>query len=462
MKNVKRCFFSFSFYDQQAIQATLENMAEKGWMLKKTGKYMWTYEKIEPKKLRFSVTYFPSASDFDSTPTDDELTRIDYCHQDGWVWVTNYGTMQIFYNENMEAVPIETEPVTQVENIRQSMKKDVLFPQVVICAILLLYIANQIAQIKNKPIDKLSDPFTFYSIFTFGASFFANLYEILFYFCWSRKASRLAQSDGIFLPIKCKPAASHILTAFSFLFLILACNALDGSLRVVMLLLCALIFIIMVVGNIVKEHLKVRKVSRNFNRIVSVGSVFLLTILCLGMLTAPIISGDLRSSNKRAVGTYESGGGTWEIYNDPLPLEIEELADVNAQWSKEANYKETFLISRTRYRQHAIPVGGDNAINEWELRYTVADVKWDSLYDFIKQAMLDSHKDETGDGFIFTDHYEPVEASVWNADVAYQLHFSNSVLDTYLVCWGNRIVEISFSWKPTLEQISTAAESIGI
>ncbi len=460
MKNVKRCFCNFSFYDQQAIQTTLENMAAKGWMLQKTGKFMWTYEKAEPRKLRFSVTYFPSASDFDAGPSDDELTRIDYCYQDGWVWVTNWGTMQIFYNENMDAVPIETEPVTQVENIRRSMKKDVLLPQAIMCTTLILYLANQISQIKNRPIDQLSNPFTFYSIFAFGALILADLYEIIFYFYWSRKATRLAQNDGVFLPVKGKPAASYVLVAFSFLLLLMACFSLDGPLRFVILWPCAVILII-VAGNVIKAYLKKRKASRNFNRIVSLGSVILLTILCIGILTASIISGDLRFPDERAVGTYESHGGTWEIYNDPLPLEIEDLADVSAQWSKESDHKETVLLSRTRYRQHAIPVGENNAIDEWELRYTVAEVKWNFLYDFIKQAVLDSRQDEKGDDFVFTNHYEPVDASVWNSDDAYQLHWSNSVLDTYLVCWGNRIVEISFSWEPTSEQIAIVAEKLG-
>ncbi len=458
MKNVKRCFCRFSFYDQQAIQETLENMAENGWMLQKAGKIIWTYQKIKPEKLRFSVTCFPSASDFDSVPTDDELAKIDYCHQDGWVWVTNWGTMQIFYNENLDAVPIETEPVTQIENIRRSMKKDVLFPQTFMCATLLLYLASKITQIKNRPVDELSDPFTFYSFFMFGALIFASLYEIVFYFYWSKKATRIAQSDGVFLPIKSKPTASYILTAFSFLFLLLACNALDGALRFVLLWPCALLPLIILAGNIIKAYLKKRKVSRNFNRIVSMGSVLLLMLIFWGILTTSIISGDLRFHNKKAVGTYELHGETWEIYNDPLPLEIEELADVSAQWSKEASHNETILLSRARYRQYAIPVDENYAIDERELRYTIAEVKCNFLYDFIMQSVLNSRQDEIYDGSVFTDHYEPVDASVWNADDAYQLHFSNSVLDTYLVCWGNRIVEISFSWEPTSEQISIAAD----
>ncbi len=459
MKNIKQCFCRFSFYDQETIQATLEDMAGKGWMLQKTGKYMWTYKRAEPRKLRFSVTCFPRASDFDSGPTDDELARIEYCNQDGWVWVTNWGTMQIFYNENMDAVPIETEPVTQVENIRQSMVREVLFPQICMCAAFLLYLAVKIGQIKNRPVEELSDPFTFYIFFMFGALILAGLYEIVFYFYWSRKATRVAESDGVFLPIKGKPTISYILTAYAFLSLLLACNSLGGSLRLVLIWPCATLFIVMI-GNIIKAYLKKRKVSRKLNRVVTMGSVLVLMVLCLGVLTASSIKGELGFESEKAVGTYESHGVTWEIYDDPLPLEIEELADVSARWSKKADHKETFMLSSTRYRQHAIPVGDNDAIDEWELRYTVSDVKWDFLCDFIKRAELDSRQDETEDGAVFTDHYEPMDASLWNADDAYQLHFSDSVLDTYLVFWGNRIVEITFSWEPTSEQRELVTEKL--
>ena len=136
--------------------------------------------------------------------------------------------MQIFYNENVNAVPIETEPVTQVENIRRSMKKNVLFPQAALCAILLVNLFMRLSQWRQNPVSELSDPFSFYYVLMFGALILACLYEIVFYFCWSRKAKTAAQNDGVFLPIQTMPAASLILTALSMLFLILACSVLKG------------------------------------------------------------------------------------------------------------------------------------------------------------------------------------------------------------------------------------------
>lgn len=219
---------------------------------------------------------------------------------------------------------------------------------------------------------------------------------------------------------------------------------------------------IIVIGNFLKNALKKRGVSRNVNRIISVFAVVLLTFLVLGLMTVAIIQGRVRfNSEKNVIGTYELYGRTREIYDDPLPLEIEELSDVNAQWSKEADHQETFLLSSTEYRQYAILTDGNDNIDERKLEYTVTEVKQDFLYDFIKQAVLNSRQDEVHDDFVFTDHYEPIDASIWIADGAYQLHWSDSVLNTYLIFWGNRIVEIKFYWEPTPEQIAIAVEKLG-
>lgn len=461
MKEMKRCFCNFSFYDQQAIQEKLEEMAEKGWMLEKTGIFMWTYKRIEPKKLRFSVTYFPGASDFNPAPTEGELTKIDYCRQDGWNLVTTWGVMQIFCNENLDAVPIETEPVTQVENIYRSMRKNVLLPQTVLFGTLLWNLFLRFSQWWRDPVGELSSPFSIYSVLMFCILTLACLYEIGFCISWSIKAKIAAQNDGVFLPIRSKPIASWVLMAISALLLILSYTALRGPIGFALLWICMVPFII-AIGNLLKNALKKRGVPRNANRIASVCIVVLLTFLMLGMMTTAIIQGRVHfNSGKNVIGTYELYGRTREIYNDPLPLEIEELADVDTLWSKEADHQETFLLSSTEYCQYTVPTDSNGNIDERRLEYTVTEVKQDFLYDFTKKSVLNSRQDEIHDDFVFTDHYEQIDATIWNADEAYQLHWSDSVLNTYLIFWGNRIVEIKFYWEPTPEQIAIAAEKLG-
>ena len=72
--------------------------------------------------------------------------------------------------------------------------------------------------------------------------------------------------------------------------------------------------------------------------------------------------------------------------------------------------------------------------------------------------MLHGRQDEIHNGVVFVDHFEPVDPALRGAEAVYQLHWDDSILDTYLVCWDTRIVELKFYWEPTKEQIQTAAE----
>lgn len=65
MRNEKHRLETFSFYDYTCITKHLEKMAAKGWLLDKMGNFTWRYRRITPAKLKFTVTYFPSATAFD-------------------------------------------------------------------------------------------------------------------------------------------------------------------------------------------------------------------------------------------------------------------------------------------------------------------------------------------------------------------------------------------------------------
>ena len=116
----------YSFYDSQGIAAHLERMAARGWMVDSISGAFWRYRAIEPSQLHFAVTYFPKASSFDPGPTEGQQVFADYCAQVGWEPAVRWGQMQIFYTDQSDPVPLETDPVTQVENIRAAMRRNFL------------------------------------------------------------------------------------------------------------------------------------------------------------------------------------------------------------------------------------------------------------------------------------------------------------------------------------------------
>ena len=256
-------------------------MAEQGWMVDQPGNFTWTFKRIEPQKLRFSVTYFPAASEFDPGPTDKELTKLDFCAQDGWKLALKWGVMQIFYNEDENAVPIETEPVAQVENVKKSMRKNVLFPHLFEAALIAWYMFMQVAMFRRDPVKYLSDPHSVYQIPMWICLLLACLYEVGFYFFWTRKAMKTAEKDGVFLPIKTNIRASYILLAFSFLLILFAFGS-SKEYLIAGLIWSAVMLLITFSVNAIKKKLKKKGTSRWVNMVVSLGSVFLFTVLFMG------------------------------------------------------------------------------------------------------------------------------------------------------------------------------------
>lgn len=58
MKDRKTRIELFDFFDYRGIERHLEKMASNGWLLEKMGVFRWTYRRIEPQKLNFSVYYY--------------------------------------------------------------------------------------------------------------------------------------------------------------------------------------------------------------------------------------------------------------------------------------------------------------------------------------------------------------------------------------------------------------------
>ena len=84
MRTTKREMNFYSIYDRAGLEKHLEDMAAKGWMLDRMGQYLWYYRRTEPRKLRFAVSYFPSASVFDPAPSEKQETYREFCEHAGW------------------------------------------------------------------------------------------------------------------------------------------------------------------------------------------------------------------------------------------------------------------------------------------------------------------------------------------------------------------------------------------
>ena len=453
MSTVKRTLVNVSFYDPEAIQRKLEQMAAQGWMIQKVGNLFWTYTKIPPQKLRFAVTYFPGASEFDPKPSEKQLEKEELCAQDGWRLVLRWDVMQIFCTDREDAVPIDTDPVPQVDNIHRTMQKKVLVSQLVMALSVLGFLYLQLSQLWRDPADYLSDNSRLFTIPLWLMLLLMTIYELVIYFRWGRRAKEAAE-HGVFLPVRSHPWLSWAAVGLATVFLLLSVSASSGGFLFLLSIVVVMV-IPFLLANWMLGELKGRGVSRRVNLAVTSAAIFVLVIVGTGaVVVGAATQGWLPlGEESQPVGQYDWDGLTMHIYDDPLPLEVEDLVQVDARWSKEARLQESPLLAYGDYRQDLLFT---EEIQGYELRYEITDVKVPFLYDFVKDGFIRDNQDEVLEKYLI-----PVDPAPWEAEEVYQVSWSDGVLDdTYLVCWEKRIVEIKFYWTPTQEQIQIAAERL--
>ena len=456
MRDTKRQIVRCAFYDQTAMQKQFEKMASQGWLIEKISGYLWTYRKIEPTDLHITVTYFPNASEFDPGPSESQQMMEEFAARDGWKLLTRWGQIQVFCNESEDPTPIETDPVTQVNTIWRAMKKNLIPSHLMVLALCLYQLIFNGYRLFTEMVDFLSTPYLLSSIPLWILLLLAEINELITCFRWHRKAKPAAE-NGIFLPVKTNRFITFALI-LSCLVVLFNTLQLPSGFRTFSLIWMAVILSIILIANLLKRWLKRNGASKGTNYTLTILLIIVLTFVFLGILTAFILRSGL-DDGRTPVDSYERNGWTFEIYDEPMPLYVEDLMEIgNSTWSREQNkHNETLLVSRSEYRQDYVK-GGPEGLKD--LAYTIVDIKLPILYDTIKEAMLRERQDEVHGDVIFIDHYEPIDASLWEASVAYQLHWSDSILDTYLICWDNRIVEIKFYWDPTPEQIEIVVEKL--
>ena len=465
MKDTKRRYEVFSFMDYTGIAAHLTEMAEKGWFIEKLSNFGWTYRKIEPKKMTFYISYFPKASEFDPEPTEAQKTFYDFCGHTGWELAATSAQMQIFYNERENPVPIETDPVVEVETIYQAAKKN-FFPAHIV--LLLLSVWNGflfVSRLLEDPIGLLSSASYLFSGFAFTMVFLVCVAELSAYFIWYAKAKKAAV-QGKFVKAYGTSRLQRIILAAVFMGYIywiisevILGSALKRTVGTAMIFYTAALIILV---NAFKQSLKRKNVPRNVNRILTISSSFILSFYIMGVITFSVFRAIQNGFFDRYEESSEHNGATLTDYIAELPLTVEDMLDIQYdRYIKERRGDESLLVGQFVMQQ--FPRFETEYIAEIpELRYTITEVKLPLLYEFCKESLLNAGKDEQVDGqHVSHVYYEPVDPVPWQAEEVYRLYWSDGYyFDRYLLCYERRIVEITFGWEPTDEQIAIAADKL--
>lgn len=459
MRETKRCIPKFTFYDKAGIRKYLEEQAERGWMLEKIS-LNWVFRRIEPRKLRFSVTYFPKKSVFEAEGSEEQRLFWDFCEHAGWKLAATNEQMQIFYNEKEDPVPIETDAVMEVEKVHQSAKKSYVFPYILLLASWLLQVGMNLQRFGRDPLGTLADNAVLFLLL--GGTLFAVyvIREIVRYFLWYKKAKRAAEESGRFVPAEGVGRVWSLLPYCAIFFILLEMFFLSSSrlARVFFYMLLMVGFLTALIAG-VSGWMKRKGVSAAVNRLTVIVIGIGFTIVTTQGMFLMVIRGNFSHGGRSE--TYEYEGRTYEAGRDELPLTVEDLlqgefdGDPRERYSYELTKKESFVLTRIEARQ----MPRRDAGNLPAMRYTVTKIKLPFLYDWCLRAVKDSYfYSREYNGEASYHELRGMDAAPWGADEAYRVYRDKEAEKEYVVCYGNVIVEVNTEWELTEGQMGIVGE----
>ncbi|MBQ8814552.1 MAG: DUF2812 domain-containing protein [Lachnospiraceae bacterium] len=469
MRTKKRRFEQFIFYDYNGIARHLEKMARDGWLLSKISGNFWTYERIEPSDLHFTVTYFSEASEFNPYPTENQQVFLDYCEEAGWKLVTEWAQMQILYSDREDPIPIETDEAVKLQAIHKSMKKNFIPSSAMMVFVSILQMVAQSLGLWTDPIDWLSDITRQLLLICWVLIGIGNVVVLSGYFRWKKRSERAVAdggdcvtSVGIYRKIS---SELNIAALFGVLgWMIFAVSGGMGWIAIVMV--AVLLLLVYVIENI-KDEFKKQGMSRTKNYVLTVTMCVVGTIGVMIWMIHMIFRGmDAGWYGRQPAEEYRvtmSNGNVWvwDIYHDELPLTIEELIETDHEhYSYELEEKQSLLLAWTRGRQNAPPDGEES----YSMEYEIVDVKFQSLYDLCLEELMETYGDSDDLPYEYRTYWKEIDADVWGADKAYQWYQGDDTpYNDFVICWGDRIVRLDVDWDLYMgdDQIRTVAEKLG-
>lgn len=465
MKDKKREFLPlYSFYDRSGIANHLEEMAQKGWLLEKMDVWYWQYRRIEPQKLHFAVTYFPKATQFSPAPAEGLETFRDFCAEAGWKAAADSAQVQIFYNEQPNPIPIETDVEADFENIHRSMQKSFLGSYWALLVLCLFEVVFHVWRLLDDPVEMLSSAAQLNAVFGFLPLAILVVTELIRYYRW-RKRARAAIETGAPLP-ELRSARKLglliiLLAAVEFVLLLTTSLASSAGMAatVIFMIMMVYMFLMIWLSNGIRRCMQKLHFKAWLNRLVTFGMIILMTVGMMAGIVLLVFHTDWFDESKPAE-TYEHNGWTFKVYHDELPLTIEDLVpDDYDRWSTELRRESSPLLTHLDASQRSRLGDGDHP----DLDYEVVIVKVPLFYDLCKNDFIDWLERQNHEmPEEHWDVYEPVDGAPWGAAEVYQRYSSGEPISQFLVCWPDRIAEVDFDWNWTItdDMIRTAAEKL--
>ena len=331
MRNYKYLMAQFTFYDRTGICRLLEKQAEKGWLLDKVTNYAWRFRRVEPQKIHYAVTYFPKASAYDPGPSEQQRELYDFCAHSGWILAGTTAQLQVFYNTAEKPVPIETDPVLELENIHASARKNYLPAYFVLLFLALFQIGLQISQLVSFPLTYLSQDTTMFNWLCQTVLLLMCSMELIGYFSWYRKARKAAE-NGEFVQTRGYRNIQLFLLGVVIAALVWLLCSMSPKMAAVMGIVLTFLFAVILLVMGIQTLMKRRGVPTGTNRVITWVLTVILTVVIVSLIF-PVADAIMELpvwEENREVRQYEWNGHYFTIYNDDIPLRVEDLTDATS------------------------------------------------------------------------------------------------------------------------------------
>lgn len=459
MREYRKFLARFALYDKTGICKYLENKAAKGWMLDEMGVLFWRFRRIEPQKLKFSVVYFKNASEYDPKLTESQLRFQEYCEYTGWEFAASRAQTLVYYSENEEAIPLETDAVVEVKSVHSVMWRIWLLPYLWLSCSNGFRLFELLKDFAYDPITCLQIDYVSLLIIQFLVTAFF-LTEAFEYLVWYIRATRIAKNNGRFLSTKNFSNVKYIVNTLIILATLFVSALVTGDFSVAFELVGIIVLVAVMLATYFGTTFVLKKLNapRALNRIITLTLSAVVIYVCLTDGTR-IITEKLSVNNSGL--QFEEQIITEEEFSSTVPLEIADFItgelDIKTSVIQE---RKSASVAELRAQQIAVDELSDE---EYLLTYTVFDIKIPFVRDLCVDKWLGNHnvfKNYLHVPLSRTSHRE-LAAKVWSADEAYVVCVDGKAVNKYLLCYGNKIVEFIPSWTLTAEQVKVVAETFG-
>lgn len=184
----------------------LQEMSQQGWLLESYSESTLGFVSTEAKRRHFAVIFFTDYDYLDSEIPEKLQDLWQMCEADGWHHITENSAIQIFYSEEENPIPLQTDGVVQLENFHSMInllklkqwRQDAVINGVsvlalgVISAVFLKDLSIGEFMSRLSVMTMLLAAFWIYR-------FVSSVCGLADYYSWYGKAKKAACKDGVFI-----------------------------------------------------------------------------------------------------------------------------------------------------------------------------------------------------------------------------------------------------------------------